>query len=71
MPGLKYILTRSADRAVIAQGEDTLFVSQGGCTHFGFLVENRIASDTHSLAESACWLNLSLQLVKTFGFDFL
>jgi hypothetical protein len=57
-------------KAVILLDGDTLLASQGGCEHFGIYLELRRSSDAHAIADSAYWINESLQLAEKFGLAF-
>lgn len=55
------------DQASIAIGQDTIYVSKGGCDHLGLLVELRLHDDNHTIADSTFWLNKALTLATEFG----
>lgn len=57
------------NRAVIINDRDTIFVAKGGCDHFNIWVESKLASDSHSLGDSAYWICQSLVLAEKFHFD--
>jgi hypothetical protein len=52
--------------ACVASGNDTIFVSEGGCEHYGKIVELRLSRDTHLLSDSAFWIDKALQLAHEF-----
>jgi hypothetical protein len=49
---------------------DTIFISKGGCSHFGISVVLQIHNDVHALDDSIFWANRSLQLAKEFKMEF-
>ena len=58
------------ERAIIAHEGDTIFASQGGCEHFGMLVERKLAADIHPVEDHDYWLGHALKLADQFGLDF-
>jgi hypothetical protein len=50
------------------EGSDTVFISKGGCTHFGISVELHL-SDDHLLADSAYWIQKAYALAKEYKMD--
>ena len=64
-----FIWRSDLEQALIAKKQDTLFVSQGGCVHFGFLVELKLTNDKHAIGDSIFWINKALELAKEFKMD--
>jgi hypothetical protein len=64
-----FVWREDLEQAVIAMGMDTIFVLQGGCSHFGFLVELRLSDDRHTLSDTAFWLTKAQGLAKDFDFE--
>ena len=52
--------------ACVASGKDTIFVSEGGCEHYGKIVELTLSRDTHLLSDSTFWIDRALQLAHEF-----
>lgn len=57
------------NQALIARGQDTIFVSQGGCTHMNFLVGIQLARDTHLLSDSTFFVSKALELATEFKLE--
>jgi hypothetical protein len=57
-------------RAIIAHEGDSIFASQGGCEHFGMVVERKLAADIHPLEDRGYWVGHALKLAEQFGLDF-
>jgi hypothetical protein len=55
--------------ACVASGNDSIFVSEGGCEHYGKIVELRLSRDSHLLSDSAFWIDKALQLAHEFQLD--
>jgi hypothetical protein len=64
-----FIWNDNLKQALIPRGRDTLFISQGGCTHFGFLVEIKLANDTHALTDSVFFIQKAFELATEFDMD--
>lgn len=56
-------------QALIPKGRDTVFISQGGCTHFGYLVEIKLTDDQHFLNDSSFFVQKALALAREFKMD--
>lgn len=56
--------------AAIPRGQDTVYLQQGGCVHFGISVVWEIHSNKHKLDDSAYWAKKSLSLADEFGMTF-
>ncbi|MBX2900059.1 MAG: hypothetical protein KF775_10425 [Cyclobacteriaceae bacterium] len=56
-------------QAQIARGQDTVFVSKGGCTHMNFLVGIQLAQDTHLLSDSTFFVSKALELATEFKLE--
>lgn len=52
--------------ALIPKGQDSIFISQGGCAHFGTLVELRIRSKTPDISDSTFWMSKALELADNY-----
>lgn len=50
-------------------GKDTVFLSQGGCVHFGFLVELKLSNDNHAISDSVYWVHKALALATEYKMD--
>lgn len=61
-----FIWNEKLKQALIPRGQDTVFISQGGCTHFGFVVEIKLTNDTHDLNDSVFYIQKALELAKEF-----
>jgi hypothetical protein len=55
--------------ACVASGNDTIFVSEGGCEHYGKIVELKLSNDSHLLTDSAFWIDKALQMAHEFDLD--
>jgi hypothetical protein len=64
-----FIWRNDLEQALIPVGQDTVFLSQGGCFHFGFLVELKLTNDNHSLSDSVYWINKALALANEYEMD--
>jgi hypothetical protein len=64
-----FIWRADLNQALIPKGQDTVFLSQGGCYHFGISVELKLTNDNHSLADSALWMNRALKLAIEYQMD--
>lgn len=56
-------------QAVIPKGEDTVFVSVGGCTHFYTSVEMKLTGDQHEMSDSTFFIQRALALATEFKLD--
>lgn len=52
--------------ALIPAGEDTVFLSQGGCGHFGITAELRMHTETPDITDSAFWISKALLLADQY-----
>ncbi|MBL7832458.1 MAG: hypothetical protein JNK18_00815 [Cyclobacteriaceae bacterium] len=52
--------------ALIPAGEDTVFLSKGGCSHFGTSVELWIHTETPDLIDSTFWISKALELADQY-----
>lgn len=64
-----FIWNDELKQALIPRGQDTLFVSEGGCTHFGFLVEIKLANDSHAMTDSSFFIHKALELATEFEME--
>jgi hypothetical protein len=64
-----FIWRNDLDQALIPKGQDTVFLSQGGCVHFGFLVELKLTNDNHILSDSVYWVHKALALATEYNMD--
>lgn len=64
----EFIWNTDTNQAEIYSNKDTVFVSKGGCTHFGILVELRLSNDSHIISDSEYWLSKALNLATEFDF---
>jgi hypothetical protein len=64
-----FIWRADLEQALIPNGQDTVFLSKGGCYHFGMSVELKLTNDNHQLTDSAFWLNRSLKLAIEYHMD--
>jgi hypothetical protein len=65
----KFIWREDLKQALVPKGQDTVFVSQGGCSHSGFSVELKLTNDNHSLADSAYWIKKALDIAIEYQMD--
>src|SRR5258706_586911 len=56
-------------QALVPTGQDTVFVSKGGCSHSGLLVELKLTNDNHSLSDSAYWIKKALNIAIEYQMD--
>jgi hypothetical protein len=56
-------------QALIPKGQDTVFISKGGCTHLGLLVELKLTNDNHPLTDSVYWVNKALGIAFEYQMD--
>ncbi len=54
------------EQALIPKGQDTVFLSQGGCSHFGIVVEIKLTNDNHPITDSTFWINKALSLATEY-----
>ncbi len=64
-----FIWRNDLDQALIPMGEDTVFLSQGGCVHFGLLVELKLTNDNHAISDSVFWVHKALNLATEYKMD--
>jgi hypothetical protein len=48
--------------ALVPHGQDTVFVSKGGCSHSGLSVELKLSNDNHLITDSSYWIKKALDL---------
>lgn len=65
----KYIWREDLAQALIPMGQDTIYVSKGGCNHFGISVELHLNNDNHTLADSVFWVENALKLAQDFKME--
>lgn len=56
-------------QALIPKGQDTVFVSKGGCNHSGLLVELKLTNDNHPMTDSTYWMKKALDLSAEYQMD--
>jgi len=64
----KFVWDDSLKHAKFLQKEDTVFLTQGGCYHFGYTLEQRIYGDK-SDRNLDHWVKISIELSEKFGFE--
>jgi hypothetical protein len=64
-----FIWRADLEQALIPKGQDTVFLSKGGCYHFGTTVELKLTNDNHPLTDSAYWINRTLKLAIEYQMD--
>jgi hypothetical protein len=64
-----FVWKSDINRAVVIDGPDSIFLSKGGCGHFGISVELRIPNDRHLISDSTFWIERTLRLADEFGMD--
>jgi len=64
-----FVWNEKSNQAEIYSGQDTIFVSKGGCVHFGILIELRLGNDKHTINDSEYWLKKALVLATEFEFN--
>lgn len=64
-----FVWSDELKQALVPVGRDTVFVSSGGCTHFGYLVELKLTNDDHLLTDSAYWISKALDLAIEYQMD--
>jgi hypothetical protein len=64
-----FIWRDDLEQALIPKEQDTVFVSQGGCTHFSFLVEIKLTDDQHLLNDSSFFVQEALTLAREFKME--
>jgi hypothetical protein len=57
-------------QALVPNGQDTVFLSRGGCSHSGLSVELKLASDNHSITDSTYWITKALNLATEYQMDY-
>lgn len=63
----KFVWDDSLKHAKFSRKKDTIFLTQGGCNHFGYTVEQRIYSDKLD-TDIEHWVNLAIGLSDKFDF---
>jgi hypothetical protein len=64
-----YIWRDDLKQALVPKGQDTVFVSKGGCNHLGLLVELKLTNDNHTLTDSTYWIEKSLNISIEYQMD--
>lgn len=64
-----FIWRDDLEQALIPMGQDTVFLSQGGCIHFGFILELKLAQDNHLISDSVYWVHKALDLATEYEMD--
>jgi hypothetical protein len=64
-----FIWRADLEQALIPKGQDTVFLSKGGCHHFGISVEMKFATDNHALADSTFWINSALEIANEYKLE--
>lgn len=63
-----FIWLGNKHEAAFPIGQDTIFVSRGGCVFFKTLVCYKLYGDYHAITDSTYWLNKAVSLASEFGF---
>lgn len=56
-------------QALIPKGQDTVFISKGGCDHAGLLVELKLTNDNHPITDSTYWVKRALDISVEYQMD--
>lgn len=64
-----YVWQERQFRAALVSGKDSVFLTKGGCVHFGTTVQLKIDQDNHALTDSLYWTKRSLALAEEFKMD--
>lgn len=64
-----FIWREDLKQALIPKGQDTVFISKGGCTHSGLSVELKLTNDNHSITDSTYWTKKALDISREFQMD--
>jgi len=64
-----FVWNAETNQAEINTGQDTIFVSKGGCVHFNTLVKLKLGSDIHTLEDIDFWLKNALYLATEFDLE--
>jgi len=64
-----FIWRADLDEALIPIGQDTVFISKGGCDHFGISVELKLVNDNHSISDSTYWIQSALKLADDYNME--
>ncbi|MEC7752465.1 MAG: hypothetical protein VYB44_00425 [Bacteroidota bacterium] len=64
-----YIWKDELNGALIPNEKDTIFISKGGCNHFGYLVELRMYNDNLSLADSSTIISRASEIANRYRMD--
>jgi hypothetical protein len=59
LKGLKiteFIWRDDLKQALVPNGQDTVFLQQGGCSHLEFMIELKLTDDPHAITDSAYWI---------------
>jgi hypothetical protein len=64
-----FIWRDDLEQALIPKGQDTVFLSQGGCSHFGILVEIKLTNDNHAITDSTFWINKAFELALEYKME--
>src|SRR5262245_43726617 len=52
----KFVWRADLSQALIPEGSDTVFISQGGCAHFGISVESKMTNNVHPITDSVFFI---------------
>ena len=66
----KFIWRDDLQQALVPEGQDTVFLQQGGCTHSGFVVELKLTNDQHAITDSTYWITRALELSREYQMDY-
>lgn len=64
-----FIWRVNLEQALIPRGQDTVFLSQGGCSHFGILAELKLTNDNHDITDSTFWINKAFDLANEYKME--
>ena len=65
-----FIWRPDLNRAVLPMGQDTVFLSKGGCEHFGISVELKLTYSDHPLTDSVYWVSKALGLSNEYQMNY-
>ncbi len=65
----RFIWRADLDQALIPIGQDTIFISKGGCDHFGISVELKLLNNNHSISDSTYWIQSALKLADDYNME--
>ncbi len=64
-----FIWRSNLNQALLPMGQDTVFISKGGCYHFGISVELKLTNDNHLISDSTYWIQTALQLADNYKME--